>query len=166
MISRNVKLDWCESALACGKDLSIDQCLNLTNLFGSQCCKVSKVKAANGVGNVRACLLNVCAEHSAKSRLKKVSCCVISLCSLSYLFVVYGNSLIAYLDAVADKCTLVKVCAVGVFCCVCNFKNAFADSDNAHVTDLTAAFNAFMDKLIADGTLEALAQKYNLTLAD
>ena len=32
-------------------------------------------------------------------------------------------------------------------------------------SDLTAAFNAFMDKLIADGTLEALAQKYNLTLA-
>ena len=32
-------------------------------------------------------------------------------------------------------------------------------------SDLTAAFNAFMDKLIADGTLQALAQKYNLTLA-
>ena len=33
-------------------------------------------------------------------------------------------------------------------------------------SDLTAKFNAFMDKLIADGTLEALAKKYNLTLAD
>ena len=33
-------------------------------------------------------------------------------------------------------------------------------------SDLTAKFNAFMDKLIADGTLPALAQKYNLTLAD
>ena len=32
-------------------------------------------------------------------------------------------------------------------------------------SDLTAKFNAFMDKLIADGTLGALAQKYNLTLA-
>ena len=32
-------------------------------------------------------------------------------------------------------------------------------------SDLTAAFNAFMDKLIADGTLQALAEKYNLTLA-
>ena len=32
-------------------------------------------------------------------------------------------------------------------------------------SDLTAKFNAFMDKLIADGTLKALAQKYNLTLA-
>jgi len=32
-------------------------------------------------------------------------------------------------------------------------------------SDLTAKFNAFMDKLIADGTLPALAQKYNLTLA-
>ena len=33
-------------------------------------------------------------------------------------------------------------------------------------SDLTAKFNAFMDKLIADGTLEALAKKYNLTLAE
>ena len=32
-------------------------------------------------------------------------------------------------------------------------------------SDLTAKFNAFMDKLIADGTLQALADKYNLTLA-
>ena len=32
-------------------------------------------------------------------------------------------------------------------------------------SDLTAMFNAFMDKLIADGTLPALAQKYSLTLA-
>ena len=33
-------------------------------------------------------------------------------------------------------------------------------------SDLTAQFNAFMDKLIADGTLQALADKYSLTLAD
>ena len=33
-------------------------------------------------------------------------------------------------------------------------------------SDLTAAFNEFMAKLKADGTLEALAAKYNLTLAD
>ena len=33
-------------------------------------------------------------------------------------------------------------------------------------SDLTAMFNAFMDKLIADGTLPALAQKYNLTLVE
>jgi polar amino acid transport system substrate-binding protein len=33
-------------------------------------------------------------------------------------------------------------------------------------SDLTAKFNAFMDKLVADGTLTALAKKYNLTLAD
>ena len=33
-------------------------------------------------------------------------------------------------------------------------------------SDLTAAFNDFMAKLKADGTLEALAAKYNLTLAD
>ena len=33
-------------------------------------------------------------------------------------------------------------------------------------SDLTAKFNAFMDKLIADGTLQALAEKYELTLAD
>ena len=33
-------------------------------------------------------------------------------------------------------------------------------------SDLTAKFNAFMDKLVADGTLTALAQKYSLTLAD
>ena len=32
-------------------------------------------------------------------------------------------------------------------------------------SDLTAQFNAFMDKLIADGTLQALADKYSLTLA-
>ncbi|MBQ4050915.1 MAG: transporter substrate-binding domain-containing protein [Oscillospiraceae bacterium] len=32
-------------------------------------------------------------------------------------------------------------------------------------SDLTAAFNDFMAKLIADGTLQALADKYNLTLA-
>ena len=32
-------------------------------------------------------------------------------------------------------------------------------------SDLTAAFNDFMAKLIADGTLPALAEKYNLTLA-
>ena len=32
-------------------------------------------------------------------------------------------------------------------------------------SDLTAKFNAFMDKLIADGTLPALAEKYSLTLA-
>ena len=33
-------------------------------------------------------------------------------------------------------------------------------------SDLTAAFNDFMAELKADGTLEALAAKYNLTLAD
>ena len=33
-------------------------------------------------------------------------------------------------------------------------------------SDLTAKFNAFMDKLIADGTLQNLAEKYELTLAD
>ena len=33
-------------------------------------------------------------------------------------------------------------------------------------SDLTAAFNAFMAKLIADGTLQALADKYSLTLAE
>jgi len=33
-------------------------------------------------------------------------------------------------------------------------------------SDLTAKFNAFMDKLTADGTLQALADKYSLTLAD
>ena len=33
-------------------------------------------------------------------------------------------------------------------------------------SDLTAAFNEFMAGLKADGTLEALAAKYNLTLAD
>ena len=33
-------------------------------------------------------------------------------------------------------------------------------------SDLTAKFNTFMDQLIADGTLQALATKYNLTLAD
>ena len=33
-------------------------------------------------------------------------------------------------------------------------------------SDLTATFNDFMAKLKADGTLEALAAKYNLTLAD
>ena len=32
-------------------------------------------------------------------------------------------------------------------------------------SDLTAEFNKFMDKLIADGTLQALADKYSLTLA-
>ena len=32
-------------------------------------------------------------------------------------------------------------------------------------SDLTAKFNEFMDKLMADGTLDALAAKYNLTLA-
>ena len=32
-------------------------------------------------------------------------------------------------------------------------------------SDVTAAFNEFMAKLIADGTLPALAEKYNLTLA-
>ena len=32
-------------------------------------------------------------------------------------------------------------------------------------SDVTAKFNAFMDKLIADGTLQALADKYSLTLA-
>jgi len=32
-------------------------------------------------------------------------------------------------------------------------------------SDLTAQFNAFMDKIIADGTLPALAEKYGLTLA-
>ena len=33
-------------------------------------------------------------------------------------------------------------------------------------SDLTAAFNDFMAKIKADGTLDALAQKYNLTLAE
>ena len=33
-------------------------------------------------------------------------------------------------------------------------------------SDLTAKFNEFMDKLIADGTLQELADKYELTLAD
>ena len=33
-------------------------------------------------------------------------------------------------------------------------------------SDLTAKFNAFMDKLVKDGTLPALAKKYNLTLAE
>ena len=33
-------------------------------------------------------------------------------------------------------------------------------------SDLTAAFNDFMAKLIADGTLQELAAKYNLTLAE
>ena len=32
-------------------------------------------------------------------------------------------------------------------------------------SDVTDKFNAFMDKLIADGTLQQLADKYNLTLA-
>ena len=32
-------------------------------------------------------------------------------------------------------------------------------------SDMTEKFNAFMDKLIADGTLQALAEKYSLTLA-
>ena len=32
-------------------------------------------------------------------------------------------------------------------------------------SDVTGKFNAFMDKLIADGTLQQLADKYNLTLA-
>ena len=32
-------------------------------------------------------------------------------------------------------------------------------------SDLTAKFNDFMDKMLADGSLEALAAKYNLTLA-
>ena len=32
-------------------------------------------------------------------------------------------------------------------------------------SDLTAKFNDFMEKLMADGTLDALAAKYNLTLA-
>ena len=32
-------------------------------------------------------------------------------------------------------------------------------------SDLTAKFNEFMDKIIADGTLQALADKYSLTLA-
>ena len=32
-------------------------------------------------------------------------------------------------------------------------------------SELTAKFNAFMDELIADGTLQALADKYGLTLA-
>ena len=32
-------------------------------------------------------------------------------------------------------------------------------------SDLTAAFNEFMDKIAADGTLQALADKYSLTLA-
>ena len=31
-------------------------------------------------------------------------------------------------------------------------------------SDLTARFNAFMDQLMADGTLDALAEKYSLTL--
>ena len=33
-------------------------------------------------------------------------------------------------------------------------------------SELTAKFNAFMDKLVADGTLQKLAEKYELTLAD
>ncbi len=33
-------------------------------------------------------------------------------------------------------------------------------------SDLTAKFNEFMAKLVADGTLQQLATKYNLTLAD
>ena len=32
-------------------------------------------------------------------------------------------------------------------------------------SDLTAAFNEFMAKIKADGTLQALADKYDLTLA-
>ena len=32
-------------------------------------------------------------------------------------------------------------------------------------SDLTAEFNKFMDKIAADGTLQALADKYSLTLA-
>jgi polar amino acid transport system substrate-binding protein len=33
-------------------------------------------------------------------------------------------------------------------------------------SDLTAKFNEFMDKLMADGTLDALAEKYNLALVE
>ena len=33
-------------------------------------------------------------------------------------------------------------------------------------SDITAKFNAFMDKLAEDGTLQALAEKYELTLAE
>ncbi len=33
-------------------------------------------------------------------------------------------------------------------------------------SDLTAKFNEFMDKIVADGTLQALADKYSLTLAE
>jgi polar amino acid transport system substrate-binding protein len=32
-------------------------------------------------------------------------------------------------------------------------------------SDVTAKFNEFMDKIIADGTLQTLADKYSLTLA-
>ena len=99
----------------------------------------------------------------------KILAVIVAVAGAIYVIVVYG-------DKIAD----------GVKKAVKFVKKKFFDKDRADFADLaagisltseeygvafrkdsdiTAKFNAFMEKLIADGTLQALADKYELTLA-
>ena len=160
-----VNVGYGSGAALCGEDSSVDKSLNLCDLFLSECRKMCEVETNSVLINVRACLLNVSAEHGTKSRLKKVSGGVVSLYGITS-FLVYSKCYgVAELDLAVFNAALVEVYAVGLLG-VEHGKCGVTESDNAGVAYLTAALAVEYGLVGNNGALALGERLYSLAVLE
>ena len=127
-------------ALACLENLSVDKSLHLGDLLGGHSGEVGKVEAANGVGDERACLLHVRAQHLAQSILQKVSGGVVAHDGLASEGLHGGSYGVTHLDGAFDNVSQMNVNAVGLLGIV-DVEAEPVGGDGALITHLTAALS-------------------------
>ncbi len=128
--------------------------------------KIDSIKTAADLVNLKVAVENGSAGQDAATEAKVTNIIAVQDQAAALLEVKSGTSDACVIDITMAKAmtgagTDYADLAAGISLTEEEYGVAFRKD-----SDLTAKFNAFMDKLIADGTLTALAKKYNLTLAD
>ena len=122
----------------CGKNVRVDQGLDLGDLLCTHRREMRKVKAANAFVYVRACLLHVVTKHRTKRRLKQVRRRVIASNGATANVGNIRHHRVANRKAAVDHGAKVNINTVG-FLGVVNVEKLALSVHGALVADLTAA---------------------------
>ena len=121
-----------------GKDILVDQFFHFGNLFDREGGEMGKVKAANGIRNVGARLLDVVAQHAAKRTLQQVRRRVVAHNGGTAVGIDLGLNDVAGVESSLGDRTEVQINAVGLFG-IQHVEHRAVAGDNAGIADLTAA---------------------------
>ena len=134
------------------EDVSVYKRFNSRDLVRGEGCEMSKVKSAELLVYVRACLLNVVAENRAESRLKQVSGRVVAAdrCAASILNV--GSYRISNADSAVGNSANVDINAVGLLGVVYLSDEAVV-VDSTYISNLSAALTVEGGAVKNDGAV-------------